>query len=163
MGAYEIYVIDAGNHHLFGNGSVNIANPYITITSPTSSDTWTTGSKYRITWTSAGTSGYVTVQLYSGTTLITTIASNTIDNGSIAWTIPSNVTAGTYTIYIVDASNVNLHGTSAAFAIAQPNTGGGSGGKQTTPSYDVALITLASLLGALGVVAIPLKKHQFRM
>jgi hypothetical protein len=155
--SYQIYILDNANPDTNALSlDFTIANPSITVTSPISSDSWVTGSNHDITWTSDGTSGYLNIDLYSGGTLVFAIADDVANNGSYAWTLPSNVTAGNYSIYIVDYSNTNLHGSSAAFAITSPS------GK-SSPGYDVTLSMLSLLVGALGVLAVALKKHQMQM
>ncbi|MFX0092094.1 MAG: Ser-Thr-rich GPI-anchored membrane family protein [Candidatus Hodarchaeota archaeon] len=60
----------------------------ITVTNPSSSSTWAIGSAYAIEWTSTGNITNVKIELYSGSTLVETIASSTNNDGLIHGLFP---------------------------------------------------------------------------
>ena len=56
-----------------------------------------------MTWTSIGTRGGVTIELFSSGVYSSTIVSWTIDSGSYDWFVPV-LSSGTYQIFIKDAA-----------------------------------------------------------
>ena len=106
---------NAANSNINGT-SASFTIPSITITNPTGSVTWATSSLQDITWTSIGTSGGVTIELFSSGVYSSTIVSWTIDSGSYDWFVPV-LSSGTCQIFIKDAANSNINGTSASFTI----------------------------------------------
>jgi len=77
----------------------------LTITSPNGGEEWELGSSQTINWNSSNLTGNVKIQLYSGSSLYGTITSSTSDDGSYAWSIPSNISANSY--YKIKISSVN--------------------------------------------------------
>ena len=118
-----------------------IMNP-ITITNPTSSTHWTQGYTADITWTSTGTISNVKIDLYKGSTLNTTIASDTINDGSHSWTVDSSLSMGSdYKIRISSTVDSGLYGESSTFQIshdyeyvAQWGSQGSDDGKFSLPT-----------------------------
>ncbi len=95
-----------------------IMNP-ITITNPTSSTHWTQGYTADIAWTSTGTINNVKIDLYKGSTLNTTIASDTINDGSHSWTVDSSLSMGSdYKVRISSTVDSGLYGESATFQVS---------------------------------------------
>ena len=80
----------------------------ITVTSPTSSDTWEEGNTYTITWDSKGTFSSIYIALYDDSfNHVTNIASGTAGDGSYAWTVPSDIATGIYQIAVGDNSDMD--------------------------------------------------------
>lgn len=73
-----------------------------TITAPNAASVWVSGSPVTITWTGGSTSTLVNLSLVdvSAWAVYTTIATAIPNNGAFTWTVPANVPAGTYLIYI---------------------------------------------------------------
>ena len=113
-GSYWIYIEDAANSNINGT-SVSFTIPFITVTNPTSAVNWAPSSVHSITWNSGTTSGYVNIKYYDGVSY-TSIATDMADSGSYNWVIPA-ISSGSYWIYIEDAANPNINGTSASFTI----------------------------------------------
>ncbi len=68
--------------------------PSITVTSPSTTGNWVLGSTRNITWTSAGTSGDVKIEIsYDAGNTWNIIAANTQDDGSYTWTVAGEVGA----------------------------------------------------------------------
>ncbi|MBN1510170.1 MAG: hypothetical protein JW955_25205 [Sedimentisphaerales bacterium] len=97
-----------------------IADPRVTY--PTDPGVaWKVGESRTITWTGfVGSS--VRIELYLGRTLNRTIASSTTNDGSYAWTIPSDQTPGSdFTIRVASTSDASQYDDSDnAFAITNP-------------------------------------------
>ena len=94
----------------------------VTITTPSSLTSWSTGSSYYIYWTYAGSPGtYVNLSLYDSTSaLVTTITSSSyLSNEDCYWTIPSTVTTGKYRIKIASTSDTTINSMSSAFTITK--------------------------------------------
>ena len=90
----------------------------ITVTSPSSGDIWYEGNIYTIRWTSTGSISNVKIQLYRGSSLVSTIASSTYNDGSYSWTVPTSLTPSTsYRIKISDASDPSVYDYSDYFTI----------------------------------------------
>jgi len=158
-GYYQIYIYDYNNNSIYAFSEpfyISGFLPSITVTSPTSSSSWTAGNSYYIDWTSIGTSGSVYIEYYSSGSYHS-IAYNVYDSGSYYWSVPSTLSSGYYEIYIYDASNSTIAGYSSSFYITSSNPF-----NRYVPGFDVAFTVLGFLVGALGVIAFALKKHQLR-
>jgi len=140
---YYIYV---GESKIMGDGdfsnsafTINVAQPVaqpsITVTSPSGGETWTQGETHNITWTSSNlpTSSVVNVKLFttcSGTPAQAvawsyngTLASNiSASVGSYSWTIPTNIPACTnsYKIQVITSDGITSGLSSNYFSIANP-------------------------------------------
>ena len=92
----------------------------ITITTPSATTSWSTGTSYYIYWTYAGSPGtYVNLSLYDSTSaLVTTIVSSTyLSYEDYSWTIPSVLPNGKYRIKIASTSDTTINSMSSAFTI----------------------------------------------
>ncbi|MFX1502848.1 MAG: GPI anchored serine-threonine rich family protein, partial [Promethearchaeota archaeon] len=90
----------------------------ISLTSPTGGETWDAGTTHEITWTWTGSFSNVDIFLYSGATLVDTIASNDPNDGSHSWNIPSNTPAGKmYWIAVVQVGGIEAADWSTFFNI----------------------------------------------
>ena len=113
-GSYWIYIEDAANPNINGT-SASFTIPFITVMNPTSAVNWAPSSLQSITWNSGTTSGNVNIKYYNGITY-TTIPAGISDSGSYNWFVLA-ISSGLYTIFIRDAANSNINGTSASFTI----------------------------------------------
>ena len=92
--------------------------PTITVTAPTGTDNWETGSRKTISWSYTGNPGsYVKVELLKGGSVNSTITSSysvgTNGSGSYSWTIPSAQASGNdYQIKITSTTNSSYTDTS---------------------------------------------------
>ena len=70
---------------------VNVAVPYITVTSPNGGEVWQADSTYDITWTSVAATGNVRIEysINNGFSWIQ-VAGSTVDDGSHSWMVPDN-------------------------------------------------------------------------
>jgi surface antigen len=77
-------------------------DPNLTITSPNGGESFISGQRMDITWSSKNYSGDVVLELIgaSSTTKVELISSQTADDGSFSWTIPSSLSPGNYRIKI---------------------------------------------------------------
>ena len=84
--------------------------PTITVTAPNGDENWQRGTTHTISWSSTGSVGYVTIELYKGGIFDSTIVSSTSNDGSYSWSIPSSQTAGTdYKIKITSTSDTTIY------------------------------------------------------
>ncbi len=96
-----------------------ISSPSITVTTPNSSTEWEKGDTVSIEWTSTGSVGNVDIDLYKISTFESTIASNTANDGSHSWTIPTSLTSSTlYKIKMWHISDSTYIGESYYFTIS---------------------------------------------
>lgn len=114
-------------------GKVTGTPEVITVVSPNGGEDWKQGTFQIISWTSTGNPGNVNIELLkSGVS--STIISNTVNDGSHSWTIPSSQTLGNdYKIRITSAINSLITDTSdnnfvisavpTSITIATPNGG----------------------------------------
>jgi len=88
--------------------SFTISTKTIKVTSPNGGESWELGSDHTITWTNSNTGGEVKIELYKGSNLDTTLTSNTPDDGSYNWSIPTNSDiASTYKIKITSTGDAD--------------------------------------------------------
>ena len=96
----------------------------ITVTSPTSSDSWEAGSMQTITWGSTGSVTNVGIELYHSGSYYDTITSSTADDGSYSWTLDSSYTFydDNYQIVIFNEPYTGIYDYSDAyFEITSPS------------------------------------------
>jgi len=94
-------------------------SPSVTVANPTSSITWVKGQSASIAWISCGINGNISIYLYKGSSMMRTIALNTLDTGAMAWTVPkTGLSDGIdYFVRVEDAANSSVYGVSPPFAI----------------------------------------------
>ena len=98
---------------------VQQADPIITITSPSNSETWQNGTSHDITWTYSDLEGNVKIELYNNQVLDEIIEGNTECDGSYTWNIPTNQIEGTkYKIKISSLSETEIADESDNFTIS---------------------------------------------
>ncbi len=115
---YRIKITTKDNLLSAFSGYFTIARPSITITAPVAGAVWGKGTAQTITWTKTGTqAATVKIQLFKGTTLISTLASSTGNDGSFDWTVPAGQsTATNYKIKIATTDSA-VKATSGQFTI----------------------------------------------
>ncbi|MDZ4260660.1 MAG: LamG-like jellyroll fold domain-containing protein, partial [Candidatus Sungbacteria bacterium] len=99
--------------------------PIFTVTSPNGTEQWTAGNTYAITWTSSGKSvSAVNIELYKSGSYSVNIAYEVSNNGSMNWTVPSTITAGSdYKIRVYNNMYyINFDESNSAFSIIVPVT-----------------------------------------
>jgi Leucine-rich repeat (LRR) protein len=69
--------------------NVTVVEPFITVITPNGGEDWQVGSNHDITWTSAGTSGNVSIEYSTNGSSWSNIIPSTPDDGTYSWTIPS--------------------------------------------------------------------------
>lgn len=84
----------------------------ITVTSPNGGENWVRGTVHTIKWSSSGITGNVKIELLKGSSS-STIISNTPNDGSYGWTIPSGQALGNdYKVRITSLSYPSIKDTS---------------------------------------------------
>jgi 5-hydroxyisourate hydrolase-like protein (transthyretin family) len=85
------------------------AAPSITVTAPNGGENWQQGTSQTITWDASGDPGAnVSIELYKGGVLNSSIASSTANDGTHSWQIPGDQTAGSdYKIKITSTTNTS--------------------------------------------------------
>jgi hypothetical protein len=102
---------------VYFNGTTTVQKT-ITVTAPTAADTWTKGQVETTTWTTTGTITSVNILLFKGTSKVQDIALGTANDGTHAWTVPSNLVNGSdYRVKIEDASTGTITDFSDYFRI----------------------------------------------
>ena len=123
--AYRIMVVsdnDTSVHDLSDQFSITQIPSALTVSTPTSSTRWNTGSSYSIYWTYSGNFGsYVKLDLYDSTAFVMTIASNAyMRYESADWTVPSSLKSGpNYRIRITSTSDTSIYDFSDPFTITK--------------------------------------------
>lgn len=91
----------------------------IDVTNPVNGDEYFIGSSIPVSWDSENCSGNVSIKLYQGSSLTTTIASSTSDDGYFLWNIPSSIQPANYRIKVTSLSEPTCYSYSGYFAISQ--------------------------------------------
>jgi hypothetical protein len=120
------------------NGACVSTTPSITVVSPNGGETWQIGSTYQIKWTPNNIGKNIAINLinytpgsYYGQQYGIRDGSTVYDNadsGQFSWTIPSSIPAGSYKIYVGDATpNISssglTDGSDATFSIVAAGLG----------------------------------------
>ncbi len=113
------------------NANFTIAPRSITVSSPNGGETWIEGESRNITWTSAGITGNVNIELSrNGGGAWENIVTNTADDGTHSWTVtlPTTATALVRITSISfptvsDQSNANFTLASRTITVTSPNGG----------------------------------------
>jgi hypothetical protein len=127
--AYRIKIVsdnDTSIHDQSDQFTITQIPISLTITTPSSSTRWNTGSTYSVYWTSSGNFGsYVRLDLYDSTSFVMNISSSSyLRNGSMDWTVPYSLTSDSaYRIKITNTTDTSIHDFSDPFTIAKtPST-----------------------------------------
>ena len=92
----------------------------ITVTTPTGSTSWETGSGQFIYWTSTGSISTVKIELYKGASFISTLTSGTSNDGAYYWSLPISLVSGTdYRIKITSTIDSGVYDYSSYFEITE--------------------------------------------
>ena len=96
----------------------------ISIVSPSKDTIWTTGTSYTIQWTSTGNIGaYVKIELYNDTTFVSSIITQTSNDGMHPWACNAAASDSTYRIKISSYYDPGIHAFSEPFTITKGYTG----------------------------------------
>lgn len=118
---FEAFLITSTQQTKLYAGTIAITgmnpNNYISVTSPTGSSVWSTGTAYNITWND-NISENVKIRLGKGGMYVLTIANSAPNNGSYSWTPPTYLSSGDdYTISIQSVNTSLIIGSSPYFTI----------------------------------------------
>ena len=116
---YKVRVSSTTDSGLYDESDAfTIEGRSITVTSPISSDIWSTGQLVNVTWTSSGAvSNYVDLDVYKGTTLVG-YASSIDNDGIFPWIVDSFYVEGTdYKVRISDDTDASIYGESDIFTL----------------------------------------------
>jgi len=107
---YFIQVVDSGSQidtsKLFSI-SPSATQPTITVTSPNNgTESWKVGETHNITWTSTGFTSAAKVDIGFAGSSTYDIATNLLNTGSYAWTVPNNVGSQKIGIRITEATTL---------------------------------------------------------
>ena len=122
--SYKIKITDASDNSVYDDSNLcfTIAeSKKITVTSPNGGERWQQGSSHMITWASTSScANSVKIHLYKAGYYYNTIATNTPNDGSYLWNIPSfQELSSSYSIIVADGSDSSTYDCSdAAFSIA---------------------------------------------
>ena len=113
-------ILKGGNNAGIGNGSSTDNDGTITVTSPSSGDSFALGANCPIRWSNSGSSGsYVQIQMdYGSHDSPLTIVSSTSNDGSYDWTISSDIVPRTnYHITLTSTSSSSVRDDGGSFSI----------------------------------------------
>ncbi|MDD1777935.1 MAG: GPI anchored serine-threonine rich family protein [Candidatus Helarchaeota archaeon] len=97
-----------------GNAELYVP-PNFTVTAPSSSDNFITGSTHSVLWSSVGDASRVNIDLYNGSGFLARVESNGVNDGTFSWTVQSSLSTGTG-YYI----NVSAFSDSSRWNISEP-------------------------------------------
>jgi len=120
---YQIKISDASDPSLFDDSyNFEIYTPKtITITNPSSSSSWATGSSYLIEWFWTGSILNVKIELFKSGSLERVIVASAANDGSYEWMVPTDLADSTqYQIKINDALDPSIFDDSVEFEIFTP-------------------------------------------
>ena len=90
--SYQIKITSRTYSNIFDYSDYfSIDERFITINSPSAKDVWYKEEESTITWDSKNAGSYVKIELYGSYSFHSTIRSNTSNDGSYLWTIPSSI------------------------------------------------------------------------
>ena len=106
------------------NSSALFSIPYISVSSPSTTDSWSTGAAYSISWYSYEAGDSVSIELYNNESYDSTISESTGSSGyygsSYLWSVPRETTSGTeYRIRVTSLADPLISGYSSFFTIVQ--------------------------------------------
>jgi hypothetical protein len=117
--SYQIKITSASDSSVYDlSGYFYIYERSLSVTYPYSEATWYQGETYSISWSSTHAGNYVKIDLYQGTSYISSITSSTYNDGSYPWTIWSSISPGSlYKIKISSTSYETVYDYSSHFSI----------------------------------------------
>lgn len=101
------------------SGGTMDVDPFIEVTTPNGGETFIMGNEYELTW-SDNLDENVTIDLYKGSSKVKTIETSTASDGSLSWSVPEDLEAGTN--YLIKVSGAGVDDVSDDFfeIIARP-------------------------------------------
>ncbi len=119
---YSIRVVSKNDTSVFGeSGSFTIsAAGMITVTAPSSGSILTVGSATAVTWLALNITGNINLELYKGSSLVSTLASNINNDGVQSVVVPAAADGNDYRIRAVSANNGSVNDFSDFFTISNP-------------------------------------------
>jgi len=85
---------DSSDDFTTTDDTTTVASNQLTVTAPNGEESWGQDSTYTIQWDKVGGANYVKIELYKADELSITIESDTKNDGSYSWEIPSTVLVG---------------------------------------------------------------------
>jgi len=125
----------------------------ITVSAPTITDVWYTGSTYDIRWTTSGSVGpnvEIEYQVFPLGSPVTITSSTQTSTGRYSWSIPTSLAAGTYTITVRDVSNVDIYDESVIFTVRAGSN----------PMLIIAVIAILAIVLIVIVLAVVLMSRK---
>lgn len=118
---YKIRVVSRDHSSIYDtSNSFTIDERYIDVEKPKSGTTWFPDETYEIKWSSKNAGDYVDIKLYKSNVFVSTMSSNTKNNGSYNWTISDVFAADNdYRITIRSKETTGVYGQSGIFYIGK--------------------------------------------
>jgi len=118
---YRIKVTNTSNPSDYDYSSYfSISSKSVTVTSPSSSNTWYGGETHSISWNSVNIGSYVKIELYDGGSYVSTIASAASTYSTYYWFVPSSLSAGSnYRIKVTSYYYSDIYDYSDYFSIGE--------------------------------------------
>jgi len=123
-----------GDSAVFQVNELPVPASRITVTGPDPEANWNVGSPRMIYWRKSGEmDGHVRIDIYNetGTTLVTPVYDNTLNDESEHWVVPAGHAAGRYIMRITTMDGL-VRGDSAVFLITRPDDPGSDPRTPTT-------------------------------
>lgn len=88
-------VVDASNGPFQISGSLPLAAPSVTVTSPNGGESWLAGTQHLVTWTAVNPSGFVTIELFKGGQYLMMLGLADMSDGQFLWDVCTYIGDGT--------------------------------------------------------------------
>jgi len=114
-----------------GSGGGGGGTCTIEVTSPNGGESWELGSNHTVRWTKSGTTcgSKIKAELLKGSQVVSTIRTDTPNDGALSWDIPTSLTAASnYRVRLTDLGSTGASDTSNGYFSL---TGGGGGNNLT--------------------------------
>jgi preprotein translocase subunit SecG len=131
---YQIRIADYYDDTTYAmSNSFYVYDRSITVTDPSSGDSFFTDEKEYIRWDSEGAGSHVSIELCRSGYHYSTITSSTYNDGVYSWSIPNDLSVGYYTVKITSTDYSGVFDSSSSFYVDERSI------EVTSPSSDDVL------------------------
>ncbi|MHA1105994.1 MAG: hypothetical protein ACTSPN_09795 [Promethearchaeota archaeon] len=122
---WHIYYVHHGTTAMTIVEEIKLEDDYIQVSNPTVDSLWEPNCTFDITWESEGDFENVDIELYHDGIFVNTIVTNTLNDGSFLWNLPTSFSYydDLYQVKVINSDNSSTYGNSTAyFEIAEPRS-----------------------------------------
>lgn len=122
---WYLYYVHHGNVAMEIEEEIKLEGYYIHVLNPTVHSLWEPNCTFEINWESEGDFENVDIELYHDGIFVNTIVSNTLNDGSFLWTLPTSFSYydDLYHVKVINTDNSSQYDNSMAyFEIAEPRS-----------------------------------------